>query len=424
MSSGIESQLATIRTIDTNFLNINQESTEVKWDPSKKSPDVYILNAGDTAKLSTGATGYNAILGNKAYIPGTSQDTIKYKIHQGGVLHIGLASADRDLSTIEPGTNLASVTFETKDDTFISMSINKVDRTPPFNNTSTLDFDYGGKKSSLDISGYYGQTMYPWLSNNGDGERFSVSLSRVTVMRSFIRKDGAVIFTTVDSSGNSRPIIFDTGTSPTTFNNIGFAGGVPNFNFDIVETATVSNPSFSMQLRVKSPEDSSDNPSISISEIANLTAPGGLLSPNVLSPSTVLTLGTSVGAKITVDTAGGIATPASIDALSIKTNLVKPKTSGSSLELFEFSGKGITVEDVSGDVSIDSTLTVGNSATNNYSVMVSFGDSNLDKAMVVPSINNTSSIPSVNEVVGMIAYNNTTGKFVGYTGSGWVDLNV
>jgi hypothetical protein len=428
MTAVISSQSAIIRKIDTNFLNINQVSTTTKWNPAKKHPDIYLLNGADTAKLARGKSGIKAIISNSPYVPGTTQDTVKYCIHTGGIIHVGIATATRDLYSLDPGTDLASQKFIVNNDTTLTMSISRIYISPGVY-SSMLVFMYNGVKSSINITGYNGQVMYPWLSNDSDGMGFSVSLSRVTVLKSFIRENGDVVFTTIDDGGNSRPIVFETGDSPTVFDNLGFSG-LPSIKFDFIESAQsaiAGFDTFDMEIRVSHPTNGLSNPGVIINENAKLTAPGGLQAPELISSINPMKLSISGGQPVTIDIAGTIITPGSVYTLSAQTNLVKPSTAGSPLELTEFTGRGIAIEDVTGNVMISNTLTVGDAGSIvNNSVIASFGDTLLNKAIVVPRINDTTinTIPISNTVIGMIAYNNATGKFVGYTSNlVWVDLN-
>jgi hypothetical protein len=291
-------------------------------------------------------------------------------------------------------------------------------------------FVYNGITKYIDVTGYTGQIMYPWLSDDTNGTGFSVSLARVTVMKTFVRENGDVVFTTIDEGGVSRPIFFETGISPTVFNSIGFTGGIPDIKFDVVETSnsainTISN--FNMELRVSHPTAGLNNPGVLISEAAMLTASGGLTAPEVLAAVSPLSLGVGAGALITIDTAGEIVIPASVNTLSVKTTLVQPDVAGAPLRLFEKSGRGITVDDVTGKVGLSHTLTVGSAGTiTNGSVLASFGDTGLNKAFVIPTVQNVliSTIPAANQVVGMIVYSIDDDKFMGYKPSGWTDLSV
>lgn len=432
MTSHLRAQLATIRTIDTNFLNINQESTNAKWNPAAKHPDIEMLNGTDTAKLVNGKSGTKGILGNVPYVPGTTQDTVKYCIHQGSVIHVGIATATRDLTTLAPGTTLASQRFEVTHDTTLTMSLRRtLVSTSPDVYSSRLTFIYKGVTTYLDVTGYTGQIMYPWLSDDSEGTGFSVSLARVTVLKSFVRENGDVVFSTIDEGGISRRIVFETGDSDTTFDNLGFSGGIPSINFDILETSsTAANTisSFDMKIRVKhTAAPGLENPAVIINEAAKLTAPGGLEAPELLATISPLNLGVVGGVPVTVDSAGEIVTPASVTTLSVLTNLVQPAVAGAPFQLFENSGRGITVEDVTGNVALSHTLTVGNAgAITNGSVLASFGDAGLNKALVIPTVQNVliTTIPVTNQVVGMIVYSIDDDKFMGFKPSGWTDLSV
>jgi len=431
MTTHLKAQRATIRTLDTNFLNINQKVTAAKWNPSKKHPDIFLLNTTETAKLVNGKSGEKAVLGNVPYVPGTTIDTVKYCIHQGSVIHVGIATAARDLTTLAPSTNLASMKFEVTHDTTLTMSLSRtLVSSGPDVYSSKLMFVYKGITTYLDVTGYTGQIMFPWLSDDTNGTGFSVSLARVTVMRTFVRENGDVVFTTIDEGGVSRPIVFETGSSATIFDNLGFSG-LPSIKFDILESATtaVNNiSSFNMQLRVQhTSAPGLNNPAVLISEAAMLTAPGGLAAPEVLAMVSPLSLGVGSGALVTVDTAGEIVTPASVNTLSVKTTLVQPDVFGTPLRLFEKSGRGITVDDMTGNVSLSHTLTVGSAGTiTNGSVLASFGDTGLNKAFVIPTVQNVliTTIPAANWVVGMIVYSIDDDKFMGYKPSGWTDLSV
>jgi hypothetical protein len=221
MTLELKAPLATIRTIDTNFLNINQEFTTTKWNLSIKHPDIFLLDNASTAKLNDSKSGSKAIIGNIAFIPGTTQDTVKYKIHQGSIIHIGIATSSRDLTSLEPGTDLASLKLDVKPNTTLMMTIKK--KRTSAGVSSSLVFKYNDKITTINTTGYTGQNMYPWLSDDIDGTGFSVSISRSTIFKTFVRDDGAVIFTTINESGDSRPIIFETGENSTTFDNIGFS---------------------------------------------------------------------------------------------------------------------------------------------------------------------------------------------------------
>ena len=169
MTSHLRAQQATIRTIDTNFLNINQELTSVRWNPAKRHPDIFLLNSTETAKLVDGKSGAKAILGNVSYTIGTDTDSIKYCVHQGSVIHVGFATSARDLSSLAPSTDLISEKYDITHDTFMTLSLG----------LTMLTITYGNVKRVVDITGYTGLVMSPWLSDDTNGTGFSVSIATV-----------------------------------------------------------------------------------------------------------------------------------------------------------------------------------------------------------------------------------------------------
>lgn len=249
MTTHLIAQQATIRTLDTNFLNINQKVTTVKWNPSKKHPDIFLLNTAETAKLVNGKSGEKAVLSNITYIPGMTIDTVKYCIHQGSVIHVGIATTARDLTTLAPSTNLASMKFNVTHDTTLTMSLSRtLVSSGPDVYSSKLMFVYKGITTYLDVTGYTGQIMFPWLSDDTNGTGFSVSLARVTVMRTFVRENGDIVFTTIDEGGVSRPIVFETGSSATIFDNLELTGPLLSRGDLILDTGVVTSADVSVPI--------------------------------------------------------------------------------------------------------------------------------------------------------------------------------
>lgn len=426
--SSIEAQNANIKTIDTNVLNINQSVTSVKWNPSKKHTDINLLNSTQTAKLDSRSAGFKGILGNTAYTIGVSVDTLKFDIHRGSELYFGLAVDDKDLTSVDTDTKGIAQLFTVSANTILTMSLTrKLVSTSPDVYESKLTYIYEGKTTEIDITPYTGSVMYPWLADN-NSTGFSVDISKTTVLKTYIDTNGDVVFSTVDSSGVSRPMRFETGSNDATFDNLGFSG-LPSITYDIVETSTAAEngvTSFNMELRVQHPSSPGlSNPGVLISEGAKITS-NGIDTSFVESSSGSLILRETGGADVTIDSAGAITTPSSIEALNLTSNLLQ--ASGvPGLQLLENSGNGILIEDGTGDVVMSGRLSVGDGGDlTSDSVVASFATTSLDQALVIPTVQNVTvgTIPALQQVTGMIVYSIDDNKFMGFKSGGWVDLSV
>jgi hypothetical protein len=430
MTSKIESRFGDIRTLDVNFLNINQESTSVKWNPSKKNSDIKMLNGTVTAKLASNKSGAKAILSNIAYTVGTSVDAVVFNVHHGSKIHVGLATVDRNLSSLAVGTDLLSKSFELSSATQIKMTLSRtLVSTGPDVYTSALTFLHNGTTTQLSASGYGGQIMYPWLSDDTGGTGFSVSLSKVSVLKSYIREDGSAVFSTVTDGGVSRPIVFETGSDQVIFDNVGFTG-IPSITYDTVETSTaVANgiDTFDMTLRVAhSSAPGLSNPGVLIGQNGKLTTPEGASAPYIESPSASLILRQNGGVDVTIDVAGAVVVPSTLTAASIVSATLQP-VAGNNVSVLEGSGKGVIIQDATGDVYVSDRIAVGDTGgLTSASVLANFNSSGQNKALVIPTVADVTigTIPTLQQVTGMIVYSIADDKFMGFKPSGWVDLSV
>lgn len=427
--SNIKAQYANINTLETNVLNINQSVTSVKWDPSKKHSDILMLNSTQTAKLNNNKAGTKAVLGNIAYTVGINTDTIRFNINQGKHLYIGLATADRDTSSVIIDTKAVGHLFVFATETTLTMSLSRtLISTGPDVYSSKLVYIIEGETITVDTSVYNGSVMYPWVANNDFDIGFSVGISKSTVLKTYVNANGDVVFSTVDAGGVSRPIIFETGTDSTIFDNLGFSG-LPNINYDILESSTsaengVSN--FNLKIRVKHPSSSLSNPGISVSESGYLTT-NGIETPVIESSTGALILRETGGQNVTIDTSGNINTPGFIDTLSISSNTLQAPAGAPGLSLLENSGAGIVIEDVTGNVLVSSSLSVGDGGDlTSSSVLASFATTTLDKGLVIPTVQNVeiSTIPTIQQVTGMIVFSIDDNKFMGFKLGSWVALSI
>jgi hypothetical protein len=419
-----------IHTLDVNYLNINQDSTSVKWNPAKKNSDIFMLNGIKTAKLSANKSGEKGILGNISYIIGTDVDAIVYVVHQGSVINIGLATSTRSLSSLASGTDLISQQFSVTRDTTITMTLSRtLVSTLPNVYNSTLLFKQDEKTIAVDVTAFNGQVMYPWLSDDSNGTGFSVSLSKVSALKTYIRDDGSIIFSSVNESGVSRPIIFKTGDDQVIFDNVGFSS-VPSITYDIVETSTaVANgiDAFDMTLRVAhTSAPGTSNPGVTIGQNALFTSPEGISSPYIESPTADLILRRSGGSNVTVTVAGAMVLPGTLTTTRIISNTLQPPV-GNNVSVLEGSGKGLIIQDITGDSYFSDRLAVGDGGNlTSANVLASFNTTTHDQALVIPTVTDVtiSTIPILQQVTGMIVYSIADDKFMGFKPSGWVDLSV
>lgn len=428
--SNIEAQTANIKIIDTNVLNVNQDVTSVKWNPARRQTDITLLNSTQTAKLESGKAGSKAILGNVAYTIGTSIDTLKFDIHRGTSLYFGLAVDDRDLTLTSIDSKAIGLLFISNANTVLTMSLTRtLVSTGPNVYSSKLVYKYEGKTFEVDTTAYNGSVMYPWLADAIDGTGFSVDISKTTALKTYIDTNGDVVFSTVDELGVSRPMRFETGTNEVTFDNLGFSG-LPSITYDIVETSTkaengISN--FNMELRVQHPNAPGiSNPGVLISESAKITTSGGVDTVFVENSSGPVIIRESGGADVTIDSAGALVTPASITALSLSSNLVQAPSGVPGLQLFENTGKGIVVEDGTGDVLMSDRLSVGDGGDlTSTAVIASFNSTTQNQALVIPTVADvtTGTIPVLQQVTGMIVYSIADNKFMGFKSGSWVELS-
>lgn len=423
---GISARMGNIDTLDVNTLNINQSTTSVKWDPSKKHPDIQLLNGTNTAKLASGKSGSKAIMANIAYTIGTSIDTISFKIHQGSTIRVGLAESSRTLSSVDPGTDLISHAFNVVKDTVVKMTLSWTLVSSGVY-SSSVTFEYEGTVIVVDSTGYNSQVMYPWFSDDS-GTGFSVSVSRVSVLKVYVRDDGGVVFSTVSDGDVSRPIIFETGSDQTVFDNVGFSS-IPSITYDVVETSTaMANGAgvFDMTLRVAHPSAPGiSNPGVTIGQDAKFTTPLGISAPYLESPSTLI-LRQSGGADVTIDAAGDLVLPGTVTASSVISATMQgvPNTH---VSVLESSGKGIVIQDVTGEVYISDRLSVGDSGhLTSPAVLANFNTTAQNSAIVVPVLPDvtTNTIPGANLVLGMVCYSVADAKFMGFAAAGWVGLSI
>jgi hypothetical protein len=428
--SAIESQTANIKTIDTNRLIINQDVSSVKWNSSKKHENIILLNAGQTSKLKSSLFGSKAILGNTSYTIGVNTDTIKFDIHQGSVLYFGIATEDKDLTSLDFDTKAIGKVFNVYPNTVLSMSLSRtLVSTGPDVYSSKLTYSYEGKTTEVNTTSYNSKVMFPWLADAVNGTGFSVDISRSTALQTFVESNGDVIFTTNDGSGTSRPIRFLTGDNQVIFDNLGFSS-IPSITYDIVESSTsaqngVSN--FNMELRVKHPSAPGvSNPGVLISEEAKITASGGVNTAFVENSSGPLILREEGGIDVTIDSTGAITTSGIATVLSLTSNTVR-SVSSNNLSLTENSGKGITVADSSGDVTLSSRLSVGDGGDlSSASVLASFNTTAMNQGLVIPTVSDVTigTIPVIQQVTGMIVFSIADNKFMGFRSGGWVDLSI
>lgn len=428
--SSIEGQFANIKTIVTNELNIGQSTTDVKWNPSRRHPDISLLNAGVTAKLNSVLSKSKAILANKAYTVGVNTDTIKFDIHRGSSLYFGLATDDRNLTSLILDNSAVGKRFDVEANTILKMNISRtLVSTSPDVYSTKLRYEYKGVISEVNTDSYNSLVMYPWMADDIKGNGFSVEISRNSVLKSYIDGNGDVVFSTVDDSGISRPIRFETGSNETIFDNLGFSG-LPSITYDILESSTAAESgvsNFNMQLRVRHPSAPGlSNPGVLISESAKITTTGGVDSVFIENSSGPLIIRESGGVDVTIDSTGLIFTPGAISAISMTSNSVS-SNSGNPLSLTENGGLGITVEDLTGDVTLSNRLSVGNGGNlTSDSVLASFNTNTQNQALVLPTVSDVTvnTIPALQQVIGMIVYSIADNKFMGFTSGGWVGLSI
>jgi hypothetical protein len=393
---------ADITVIDTEILNVNQGKTSLLWSATKRASGVSLAGGNATAKLRNGTAGTLGILGNTGYVIGTDTDKIEYNINSGSTMHVGIAQITRDLTSITPGSDLASLAITSVGNgTVLTMCIT----------TTALIITYNSSTTSISLTGYTGLTMYPWLANADDGVGFSVSISKISALKISVDTNGDILFDTVDSSGMSQPIRFNTGSSTVSFS--GAVGLSAPTQLDTVET---TNPVTPLTLKVNGSANA-----IVIDTTGGLTMPGILTAPALESDGTDLLLSRQGGIAVSVDIAGNLTTTGVLTGGSAIANSLASVV-GNNLQLGESTGLGLQVEDVTGIVSIDNELRVGDAAGVNAYSLASFGASTADKCIIVPSIANTAAI--ISTFPGMIALNTATGRFVGYTGTSWQELSL
>lgn len=410
MTTEIKAQNATIKEIDTTVINVNQGVTNVKWNPSKKQEDIFLLNSTETAKLLDGKSGEKAILGDISYTIGTDSDSIRYVIHQGSIIHVGFATLTRDLATISPGSDLISETYAINKDTIMTLAL-----TP-----TTLTITYGNVKRIVDISGFAGQVMYPWLSDDTNGTGFSVSISRVSALKVYVESNGDIVFNSVTASGVDTPIRFETGTTGT----VSFSGplglSAPS-QLDVVET---TNPVTNLTLRVNSSLNE-----VIINTNGDITVPGLLDSAVLESSSGPLVLREQGGLDITIDTLGDVVIPGSATADSLISNSLL-SVLGTDLSLHESTGLGLTVTDGTGLVKVSDSMEIGNGGTvNTVATMTTFSSTPKNRGIVLPVVTNTILSPNPgftfltgDLLPGMVVFDNATSQFKGWNGSAFVVL--
>lgn len=175
--------------VETKTLKVVPSTTSLTWDSTKRQSDIVMLNASKTAKLVSGKAGAKAVLGKTGYLIGTATANFTFEIHSGKTLHVGLAENTRNLASLAAGTDLASIMLsDIKSDTDATFVLT----------TTALTITYNGRTTSTSLTGYTGKTMYPWLSDDTNGNGFSVSIA-------------LTILLTIQSNGNDQFVI-DAGT--------------------------------------------------------------------------------------------------------------------------------------------------------------------------------------------------------------------
>lgn len=312
MSQSISSNFADINQVDTNRLQVNQESTDLRWDTRLSHPDIIILNSGATVKLPTKLSGTKGVLGTTGYLIGTATESISYKINQGSVIHVGFAEESRDLSSVTASTDLVSKQLSVTADTIVYLDLSATELKITYNSTTT----------SIDLTTYAGKTMYPWLSDDEETGGMSVTIHKTVRLSVYVNTEGKVVFETSSSNGVDRPIKFDTGSA-----SLEFTGG--QLISDTIHNVIESDPGTPMVLRETGGSD------VTINASGTVTATGDIICTNVESDSVS---GTST---LSLSSGGGNATLSS---------------TGGDIVLHA-DGAGVSIASTTGDVTFDSTAT-------------------------------------------------------------------
>lgn len=173
-------------TIYCTKLIVKPSTTSLKWDPSKKAHDIFILGCVDTAK--TVVVGKeNGILSNTGMTIGSDMKAWYYDINELTQLHVGLALANKNLNTTDGALVNQLVAVSNGDRVRFQLTTG---------GTFSIRHETGGGDSVItkfyNLSPHVGQIVYAWASTT------SQNTMSVKIM------DECDFITTVDPTGSVR----------------------------------------------------------------------------------------------------------------------------------------------------------------------------------------------------------------------------
>lgn len=145
-------------TINCNGLVVNPITTTLKWNSSKKHPDISVLGMSDTAKTNK-SNGESGIIANNGFNIGAESNTWYYDINFTTVLHVGMAPITQDFTTVT-GVAVDQQIKVTEGD--------KVKFTLTTESKLSVRHEKGDGSllgiTNHNMSAFTGQTLYPWVS--------------------------------------------------------------------------------------------------------------------------------------------------------------------------------------------------------------------------------------------------------------------
>ena len=201
-----------IPTLFCTEVYVRPKWTDMKWDPSKKHPEIRILGMTDTAK-TTSSKGEYGIIAKDGMIIGTTERNWLFNTRTTGTVYVGLADEDKDLTTSEDAQVSQLINVVEGDNVIFCLT-----------NTSILTIKHqtgDGKMRKTyirDLTEFYSTTLYPWVSSY-TGTRMAVRIMEDFHFNIVVDPDGKVRM-----NGFTNDIV-DFGYDDIISNNPGSGGG-------------------------------------------------------------------------------------------------------------------------------------------------------------------------------------------------------
>lgn len=172
-------------TIYCTRLVVNPITTVLKWNPSKKHPNISVIEKSDTVKTIISGEECG-IIAKDGYVIGTDTKTWYYDIKDTVILHVGMAPITQDFTTVD-GTAVDEIIEVTEGD--------KVRFTLTAESTLSIRHEKGdGTVLGITVHNMMavaGQTMYPWVSDTSSG-MMSVKIMEDFRFEIYVDQNGAV----------------------------------------------------------------------------------------------------------------------------------------------------------------------------------------------------------------------------------------